>query len=75
MDENDIQEFADKNRLDVREVNPWQLRLMNEYGKYILDIYIKKNKIKTKVLQNRVLKWSNEKWYTCTNPKELQKLI
>lgn len=47
MNQDEIQEFADENKLDVRILNtgknrkPNHMRLMDEYGNYIIDNFLK----------------------------------
>lgn len=53
----DIQNFANENRLDVREISPWQFRLIKN-SLYKLDIYIKKNK-RGEVIQNTTLNFNS----------------
>lgn len=74
MDENVIQEFANENSLDVRPLQPWHFRLMDEWGKYVLDVFIKRNK-NGNIVKNTVHRWSNDKWYECRSPKDLLALI
>lgn len=73
MDEQVIQDFASENNLDVRPVQPYHLRLMDEYGNYVLDVYIKRKK--GRIVQNSVLKWKGEVWSVAHTPQDLQKLL
>ncbi len=74
MTQNEVQDFADETKLDVRPIQPYQWRLMNEFGKYILDVYFKKNK-RGVIIKNSVLKWEGEKWTEAHSVKDLKKLL
>lgn len=76
MDRNDIQEFADKNGLDVRQIEPWHYRLMDEYGRYIVDVFIKKDK-RGDIVKNTVcnMKSKKKKWGVVHNHQELKQFI
>jgi hypothetical protein len=75
MTPEDIEEFALQNKLDVREMNPYQFRLLNENGKYILDIYFKRHKNSNRIIKNSTLQWKTNKWYFPKQINELKKLI
>ena len=64
MEYQDIQDLASIKKYDVREITKCHYRLIDKYNKYIADIYIKMNKNKTLVIQNRVLLWNKNKWLT-----------
>lgn len=74
MEKLEIQEFARKNNLDIREVQDNHWRLLDEYGEFALDIYFKKNK-KGKIVKNSTLNWKTEKWFYPTSINELQSII
>lgn len=73
MDVQEIEEIAGFKRLDVREINPWQLRLMDEWGKYVFDVYIKKKR--GRILWNSILIWKGERWTKVHNGEEFRALI
>lgn len=73
MDANTIQEFANANRLDVREIKEYHLRLMDEWGKYILDVYISHKK--GRIVRNATLQWKTGKWHRPRTTAELKKLL
>jgi len=74
MTQNEVQDFADENNLDVRQIQTYHWRLLNEFGKYVLDVYFKKNK-RGVIIKNSVLKWESEKWTEAKNVDELKKLL
>lgn len=47
---------------------------MDTYGNFVLDVYIKRNKV-GKIVKNTVLQWRTKKWFVVKNQKELNKLI
>lgn len=73
MDEQDIQDFADSHKLDVKQIEFYHFRLLNEYGKFILDIYIKRKN--GRIIRNTVLQWRTNKWLVAHNKKDLEKLL
>lgn len=73
MDENDIQEVADEMKLDVREMQSYHLRLLNRWGKPIVDVYIKRKK--GRIVQNTVMNWKKNRWTTAKNQQELKNII
>lgn len=74
MTREEVEEFASNESLDVRPINEYQYRLMDEWGKYILDVYFKKNK-RGEVVKNSVLCWATNKWSVANTTEELKKLI
>lgn len=76
MNQEEIQEWAERNNLDVRVIagNPaHHFRLIDGFGEYVLDIYIKLNK-RRNIDSNSVLIWENKSWHKITTKGELQKL-
>lgn len=74
MDKEEIEEFALQNKLDVRQVNRYQYRLIKD-NIFILDIYFKMNKRKTTIIKNSTLQWRTNKWFSPKSIEELKKLI
>lgn len=74
MDQDEIQRFADSNNLDVRPIMDYHFRLMDTYGNFVLDVYIKRNKGGV-IVKNTVLQWRTKKWFVAKNQKDLNKLI
>lgn len=76
MKHQEIQEWANKNELDVMPINKdTQWRLLNKHGESILDIYFKWSKKKSKIVKNSTLRWSDEKWFYPESLKDLQIII
>lgn len=57
MTQQNVEQWALKCNLDVREMKPWHFRLMDSMGNLILDVYFKKGQ-----KHNRVFKHRNQKW-------------
>lgn len=74
MTQEQIQNFANENDLDVRPIQDYHYRLMNSVGKYILDVYFKRNKNGV-IVKNSVLNWRNNRWSVAHNLEDLNKLI
>lgn len=73
MDQKDIQFFCDKNNFDLRKIQEWHFRVLDEYNSFVLDVYIKRNK-NGNIQKNTVKSWKNNKWYICHSVKDLEKL-
>lgn len=73
MTKQDIEQFSYENNLDIRIIQPHHHRLMDIYGKYILDVYFKTKK--GIVVKNSVLQWSTEDWYSINTLEELKNLL
>lgn len=63
MDYLDIQEFADENNLDVREIESYHYRLSDTMGEYVADVYVKMSKAKTIVNRNSVFRFLDKTWH------------
>ena len=75
MTQNEVQDFADENDLDVREIQSYHYRLMSsKNGKYIMDVYFKKNK-RGRIVKNSTFKFDGEKWGEATTTEDLKKLL
>lgn len=74
MKQEEVQELATEYSLDVRIIQPNHYRLLNEYGKYILDVYFKKNRA-GKILRNSILDWRNNSWAVIKTREELKDII
>ena len=74
MTQIEVEQWAIENKLDVREINPYQYRLMDRYGEYVLDVYFKKNK-RGEIIRNSVLQWKGENWTVANTVEELKALI
>ena len=80
MNNEEVEEWAGKNNLDVRPMQKSgnhiiMMRLMDERGNYIMDVYFKRNKGKTRILKNSVFIHKKEIWTTADSTQELSKLI
>lgn len=73
MDRLDIEEFALENKLDVREVNPYHYRLLDEYGKYVFDIFFKFKG--GRVIRNATHVWKTNKWFYPNTIKNLKQKL
>ncbi len=80
MNQEEIQEFADKHDLDVRNMN-WgkngavnHVRLIRNH-KYILDVYFKNKKNGGVKPVNKVHQWQTGVWTTVQNWSDLEILI
>lgn len=60
MNQETVQEFATAHDLDVRPLEKWHWRLLNPYGKFVIDIFFKKDKKTGKILRNTVHIWKND---------------
>ncbi len=74
METHQEQEIADLNHLDVRPIQEYHYRLMDEYGKYIVNVYFKRNK-QGRVVRNTTFHFRTNKWGVVRNEQELTKLI
>lgn len=74
MDQHQVQEIADSLHLDVRPVQEYHYRLMDEWGKYIVDVYFKRNK-QGRIVRNTTFHFRTQKWGQVWNEKDLIKLI
>lgn len=61
MEATNIQLLADETRCDLRIIEPWHYRLLDEYGNYVVDIYIKKDK-RGDVIKNTLYEWGKFRW-------------
>jgi len=73
MDYETIQNFADENNLDLRELCQTQYRLINKFDKYILDIYIKHKK--GVIIKNTTMRWSDRTWHISHTKQDLNMLL
>lgn len=74
MNKDEIEEFAIENNLDLRVIEFYHLRLINSLGKYILDVFIKRNK-NGNIVRNTTFCFKTKKWSVSYNTNDLQKLI
>ena len=75
MKPEEIQNFADENKLDVKPLDKSHWRLEDQWGKKIIDIYFKWNKRHTEVKKNTVMHWKSNKWTVAYDLNQLAKLI
>jgi hypothetical protein len=73
MNEEEIQQFAEENKFDVRKFEGSHYRLFSSTGERILDVYIKHKK--GRIVQNTILQWKTNKWLVVHTLEELNKLI
>lgn len=74
MNAEQIIDIATLNYFDVRQITDVHYRLMDTYGNYIFDVYIKHGKNGV-IKYNSVLKWTNQSWYRIRSVDELKKLF
>ena len=74
MTEEELQEIADENNLDVRVLSDVHYRLLDNYGNYKFDVYFKHNKMGA-IKWNTILRWESQKWLKVTTADEFLKLI
>ena len=74
MDYFRIQEYADSRCLDVRELERWHYRLMDMYGRYVVDVYIKKAK-NGSIERNRVFNHIKKRWGIIHNEQQLSHFL
>lgn len=77
MNQQEIQNWADKNNLDVRAIAgepPYHFRLSDEFGENVLDIYIKMTKSGNWVSHNSVMTWWKKQWHKIDKEEQLQKI-
>ena len=55
----EVETFAAKNKLDVREIEKWHYRLMDEFGDWVLDVYFKRND-NGRVIKNTTMQWKKK---------------
>ena len=75
MSKDDVKCIADDFNLEIKSFGGRQYRLIDDAGNWILDIYFKMNKQKTKVIRNAIFIWSKDKWDEVENIKELTQLL
>ena len=79
MNIDDIQEFCNKYKLDLKIINtskggnPIHSRLIDEYGNYVLDVYFKHNKQGIK--HNMVFNWEKQSWSKIKTLEELHNIL
>ena len=74
MNEEELFKLATENGFDIRQLSDVHFRLLDSYGNYKFDVYIKHNK-KGAVRWNTILKWESQKWLKITTAEEFLKLI
>lgn len=70
MTKEELQEFAIENKLDVRPIQPWHHRLLDEYEEPVLDVFFK-----AKRTANRIFSFKVRKWYMVSKTKELKNYV
>ena len=76
MNEEELQEIANENNLDVRILSDVHYRLMDNYGNYKFDVYFKHHKRRPQeIVHNSILKWESQRWFKINTADEFLKLI
>lgn len=70
METYEVQSIADDSQVDVRIIEKWHWRLMDIYGKYVIDVYFKRNKT-GEVIRNTTFDWQSERWGLCNSKGQL----
>ncbi len=81
MNQDQVQEFASQNSLDVRVIaygrqnKPNHIRLMDSWGNYVTDVYFKHTKSGINKSYNRVFHHKTHRWGEVHNEQELKQFI
>lgn len=74
MEPEEVQRFASSHSLDVRKIEDYHYRLLDQFSEPILDVFFKRTKAGA-ISRNAVFQFSTKKWAVARNQNELNRLM